>query len=88
MGIHANQSQADRSWVNIVGALTAVAMVVRRAELIISLLVTHNLEGTVSDYLVGVHVDRCTSTTLYHVDREVLMPLAFDDFTASLRDCT
>ncbi len=45
-------------------------------------------ECTVSDYLVGIHINRSTSTTLYHVDREVLMPLAVDDLAASLRDST
>ena len=86
--IHTNQSQTDRGWVNVVGALSTVAMVVRRAELIVTLLVTHDFECTVSNHLVGIHINRSTCTALYHVDREVLMPFAFDDLAASLRDRT
>ena len=87
MSIHADQSQADRSRVYVVCTLAAVAMIIRRTELIISLFMSHDFECTVGDYLVGIHVDRCTCTTLYHVDREVLMPFTVDNLAASLTDC-
>ena len=87
MGVHSDEGQADRSRIYIVGTLTAVAVVVRRTVLVVSLFATHDFECTVGDYLVGVHVDRCTCTTLYHVDREVLMPFTVDNLAASLTDC-
>ena len=44
----------------------------------------HDLQSTVGNDLVGVHVGRGTSTTLDHIHDELRVPLAADDFIASL----
>ena len=57
MDVHANECQTDRCRVGVVGALTAVDVVVRRAILVFALLVTHDFECAVGDNLVDVHVN-------------------------------
>ena len=82
--VHANQGQTYGGRINVVGTLTAVTVIVRIAVLIVALLVTHNLKGTVGYHLVGIHVDRCACTTLHHVDGEVVVPLAVNQFATGL----
>ena len=84
MDVHADERQADRCRVSVVCALSTVHVVVRRAILVFALVVSEDFERAVSDHLVGVHVYRCSCTTLYHVDREVFMPLSVDNLAASL----
>ena len=44
----------------------------------------HNLEGTVSDNLVSVHIGGSTCTALNHIAGEVVVVLALHNLTASL----
>ena len=48
----------------------------------------HDLKCTIGNHLVGIHVHRCTGTTLHHIDGEVFMPLSVDEFATGLRDGT
>ena len=84
--VHTDESETDGGGIDIVGGLSAVAVVVRQAILVVALLVAHDLEGAVGNHLVGIHVDTGAGTPLHHVDGEVLMPFAVDDFTACLRN--
>ena len=84
MSIHADEGEADGCRINIICTLSAVAMVVRRNIQIVTLLASQDFKGTVGDHLISIHIDRSSSTTLYHVDREILVPLAVYDFAASL----
>ena len=76
----------DGRGISVVGRLRAVDVVVRGEVLEFALLVTHDLEGTVADDLVGVHVRRRPCATLDHVYGEVLVMLAFEEFVTSLDD--
>ena len=76
----------DAGGIGIVGRLTAIDMVVGRAIGILASLVTHDLEGTVGDHLIGIHIGRSAGTTLDHIDREILKMLTLHDLTASLSD--
>ena len=80
--VHLDEGEADGGGIDVVGGLTAVAVVVGPAVLVVALFVAHQLEGTVGNHLVGVHVDRRAGTTLHHVGDEVLMKLAVDDLAA------
>ena len=57
VSVHTDERQANGGRIHIIGTLTAVAMVVRRAILILALLVSHDFQGTVGDDLVGIHID-------------------------------
>ena len=70
--------------VGIVRGLALVHDIVGRDELVVTALVSHDLQGTVGDDLVGVHVGGSTSTSLDHIHDELRVPLARDDLIASL----
>ena len=80
------ETEVDSRGVCVVGRLRAVHVVVRREVLELTLLVAHDLERTVADDLVGIHVRRRTCAPLDHVDGEVLVVLAFEELVASLDD--
>ncbi len=80
------QPQVHGGGVSVVRGLGAVHVVVGVAVLVFARLVAHNLQGTVGDYLVGVHVHRRTGTALNHVGEEMFVMLAADDFLAGLHD--
>ncbi len=82
--VHADKRQTDGRRIDIIGGLSTVAMVVGIAILVVTLLMPHDLECTVGDHLIGIHVDRRTCPTLHHVDGEIVMELAVDDLAASL----
>ena len=52
-------------------------------KLIFTLCVSHDLQTTVGDHLVDVHVGRCSRTTLDHVFHKLVLELAADDFITS-----
>ena len=78
------EAEVDSRWVGIVGGLGAVDVVVRGEVLEFALLVTHDLQGTVADDLVSVHVGRRPCTALDHIYGEVLVVLAFEELVAGL----
>ena len=80
------ETEVDSRGVRVVGRLRAVHVVVRREVLELTLLVAHDLERTVADDFVGVHVRRRTCAPLDHVYGEVLVVLAFEELVASLDD--
>ena len=80
------ETEVDSRGVRVVGRLRTVHVVVRREVLELTLLVAHDLERTVADDLVGVHVRRRTCAPLDHIDGEVLVVLAFEELVASLDD--
>ena len=82
--VHANQRQADGRWVDIVGGLTAVAVVVRRTIHEFPTLMPHDFQRSVGDYLIGIHVDRSSCAALHHIDGEVFVHLSLDKLLASL----
>lgn len=80
------EPEVDRRRIGIVRRLRAVDVVVRREVLELTLLVTHDLEGTVADDLVGVHIGRRPCAPLDHIYGEVLVMLAFEELVAGLYD--
>ena len=78
------ESQMDGRRIGVVGRLRAVDVVVGRAVLIFTAVVTHNLQRTVGNHLVGVHVRRRAGAALNHVHGEELVELARADFAAGL----
>ena len=61
-------------------------MVVRRAELVLTLVVSHYFKGAVRDDLVRIHIHGSSGSSLHHVHRELVMQLAVDDLTACSDD--
>ena len=61
-------------------------MVVRREILEFPWLMPHDLEGTVTDDLVSVHIRRRTCTALDHIHGEVLVVLTLEELVTSLDD--
>ena len=59
-------------------------MIIRRAVLELTFLVTHNLTSTVGNHFIGIHVDRCARTSLYHIGHKVLVHLTINKLTACL----
>ena len=47
---------------------------------------THNLQRTVGDDLIGVHVHRRSRAALYQIGGELVVHLAVDNLLASLRN--
>ena len=80
------KSEVDRRRVGVVGRLRAVDMVVGRAVLVFAAGVPHDLQRTVGDHLVGVHVGGGARTALNHVHGEEFVEFALHDFTAGLRN--
>ncbi len=62
--------------VGVVGGLAFIDVIVRVQVLVLTLLVAHQLEADVGQYLVGIHVHRCTRAALVDVDRELIHALA------------
>ena len=59
------------------------------AILVLALVVAHNLQRTVGNNLVYVHIGRCSCTTLYEVDGELVAQCALHNLLASLfNGCT
>ena len=73
----------DSGRICVVRGLRAVHMVVRRAVLVFTPLMPHQLQGTVGDYLIRIHIRSGTRSTLDHIHRELVMMFTFDDLTAS-----
>ena len=86
--VHTDDGETDGCGVHVVGRLSAVHVVIGVAILVFALLVAHEFERTVGDDLVGVHVHRCAGTALHHVDGEVFVQLAVDDFLTCFGDGT
>ena len=63
-----------------------VNSVVRRAELIFSSLMTHQLKSTVGNNFVGVHVGSSTCTALNHVYRELVVVFPVKNFLTCFYD--
>ncbi len=70
---------------HVVGRLAEVDVVVRVDDAVTDAL-AHNLRGAVGDDLVGVHVRRRARPGLEHVDGELVVELAGDDFVGGLDD--
>ena len=82
--VHTDERIAESRGVGVIGTLRAVDMVVRRAVLVFAATVTHEFQRTVSNHFVGVHVNRCSGTSLNHVGGELVMHLTINQFAASL----
>ena len=83
---YTDECQTDSGGIDIVGRLSAVAVIVGQAVLVVTFLVSHNLKSAVGNDFVGIHIDAGASTTLHHINGEILMPLAVNDFAAGLTD--
>ena len=70
--IHANDGIADSGRISIIGTLTTIDMIIRHTILILTLLMTQNLNSTVGNNFVSIHIHRSTGATLHQVDREIL----------------
>jgi hypothetical protein len=79
-------TKLSRGRVGIVSGLALVDDIVGANELVVTTLVSHDLKSTVGNDFVGVHVGRSTSTTLNHINDELRVPLARNDFIASLHN--
>ena len=80
------EPHVDRSGVGVVGRLGAIDVVVGREVLELPRLVSHDLQGTIADHLVSVHVGRRTCTSLDHIHGELLMMLPLEELVAGLED--
>ncbi len=67
---------AEAGRVGVVGGLALVDVVIGVDDVVTALLQTHDLEGDVGQYFVGVHVDGGACTTLVNVDRELVETFA------------
>ena len=79
------EPEVDGRRVGVVGRLRTVDVVVGRAVLIFAARVPHDLQRTVGDDLVGVHVGRGARAALNHIHGEKLVEPARHDFAAGLR---
>ena len=62
-------------------------MVVGADYKVVSLLAAQNLDGTVGNHLVGIHVQGCARPALNGVNNKVLMKPAFQNLVACLYNC-
>ena len=65
--------ELDCRWINVVGGLAEVDVGVGADDVVLAALVAHELESTVGDYFIGVHVRGGSRATLEHVHPEVLV---------------
>ena len=72
--------------IGVVGRLRTVHVVVGRTVFIFAVFVTHDFEGAVSYHLVGVHVGGGSGASLNHINRELIVIFAIDDFLTCLFD--
>ena len=75
-----NQRNLERGWVNVICRLRHVHVIERVAVHVVALFVTHQLESSVGDYLVGVHVGAGARPTLNGVDDELRIEFALGHF--------
>lgn len=59
-------------------------MIVRMAVAVLAPLVPEQLQRTVRNHLVGIHVRRRTGAALHHVDHEMLVQPALLDLAAGI----
>ena len=78
--------EAHRRWVDVVGGLPEVHVVVRVEVFVLAAFVPEDFEAAVRDDLVGVHVGAGARAALDEVDDEVLVMLSVFDLGASLGD--
>ena len=76
------EAEVDGRGVSVVGRLRAVDVVIGREVLELSLGMPHQLEGTVADDLIGVHIGRRARPALDHVDGELIVVLALEELVA------
>ncbi len=81
-----DQRDLDRRRVDVVGRLAEVDVLVGVEHLVVALLVAHQLERTVGDDLVGVHVGRRAGAALHDVDDEVIVQRPGPDLLAGAAD--
>ena len=87
IAVHAHESIAECGGIGVVGGLGAVHVVVGGAELVLTLLVAHKFQGTVCDYLIGVHVHGCAGAALHHIHGELVPELSAHNLLAGCYDC-
>ena len=68
--------------VNIIGALAEVDVLMRVQVLIVAALVAHQLQRTVGDHFVGVHIGGGAGAALDHIHHKMLVQRAGADFGA------
>ena len=71
-------------WKGVVGRLTAIDMVIGMHRRLATQLPAQNLNGTVADDFVGVHVCLCATSRLPHDEREMIVQLARANLVCSL----
>ena len=72
--------------VHIVGGLTHVDVVVGMQVVVLSFDMSHNLEATVGNHLVHVHVGTGAGSSLNKIDRKLIMKITVHDFFAGLHN--
>jgi len=62
-------------------------MIVGLNLFVITTRASHDLERSIRDHFVDIHVVRSARAGLKHVKRELLLPLTFNQFFRRLDDC-
>ena len=81
------QADLDARRERVIRGLCHVGVVVRGDDVVTAFRLTDDLECTVAEDLVHVHVDGRTSTALDRIDRELVEELAVDDLISSFDQC-
>ena len=89
-----DHGHAETGRVGIVGGLALVDVVIGVDDVVTAFFQTHDLQGDVGQYFVGVHVDGGAGTALVNIDRELVEVFAgvqhqvagFNDLVSNFRD--
>ena len=78
--------ELDRRRINIVRRLAQVHVAVGTDDVVSATVMTHELQCTVRDYLIRVHIRRRAGSALDHVDLEVAMMFSLSQLAARVDD--
>ena len=77
-------TQLSRTRIGIIRRLTFVNVIVRTHNRVISLLLTHNFKSAICNHFISIHIRRGSSSSLNHINNELLIQLAFNHLITGL----
>ena len=80
------QANMNGCRISIIGRLRTVHMVIRRAVLILSALMSHQFQRTIGNHFISIHVGGSSGSALNHVHRKLVVILSFQYFFTGFED--
>ncbi len=76
--------QFYRCWVDVIGGLGAINMIIGMQILILAFIITQDFQTAIGNHFVGVHIGGGAGTALKHVNGELVVQFAVQNFITGL----